>query len=94
MPGSPGVKNEYVCVYIDNPAKDEAKKKVRDLTRNKKLTSKFRITVFPTVVVTDADARPFGIMEDYTIGGVRAFLALMDKWKKDQTTLFALLDSD
>jgi hypothetical protein len=83
---------EYICVYIDNPEKDEAKKKVRDLNRNKELTKKFRITVFPTVVVTDADARPFGIMEDYTINGVTPFLALMDKWQTDRSTLFDMLD--
>jgi thioredoxin-related protein len=83
---------DYVCVYIDNPEKDEAKKKVRDLNRNRELTKKFRITVFPTVVVTDKDARPFGIMEDYTINGVTSFLALMDKWQSDRTALFDMLD--
>ncbi len=83
---------EYVCVYIDNPEKDEAKQKVHDLNRNREFTKKFRITAFPTVVVTDKDARPFGIMEDYTINGITPFLALMDKWQKDRTTLFSLLD--
>ena len=82
----------YVCVYIDNPEKDEAQAKVRDVNRNKELTKNFGITVFPTVVVTDRDARPFGIMEDYTINGVTPFLELMDKWQSDRTTLFAMLD--
>jgi thioredoxin-related protein len=83
---------DYVCVYIDNPEKDEAKKKVRDLNRNRELTRKFRISVFPTAVVTDSSARPYGILEDYTINGVTSFLALMDKWQSDQKILFAMLD--
>ena len=82
---------EYVCVYIDNPAGDEAKKKVRDLARNQNLTKRFRIAVFPTVVVTAPDAHPFGIMEDYKINGVIPFLELMDKWQEDRATLFPLL---
>ena len=48
---------EYVCVYIDNPEKDEAKKNVHNLAQNRKVTGDFEIKVFPTVVVTDS-ARP------------------------------------
>jgi S1-C subfamily serine protease len=83
---------EYICVYIDNPIKDDAKSKVHDLAQNRKVTSNFEITVFPTVVVTDSRGRPFGVMEDYTINGVTAFLTLMDKWDHDAKTLFSLLE--
>jgi S1-C subfamily serine protease len=82
---------EYVCVYIDNPEGSEAQGRVSDLERNRRLTSKFRITVFPTVVVTDPEARPYGILQDYKINGVVPFLELMDKWKEDRATLFDLL---
>jgi S1-C subfamily serine protease len=82
----------YICVYIDNPEKGEATAKVKDLDRNHKLTKKFRITVFPTVVVTDADARPYGIMENYKKNGVRAFFELLDRWEKDREPLFTLLE--
>jgi S1-C subfamily serine protease len=85
-------KNEYVCVYIDNPVKDEAKQKVHDAAQNHKVTGDFEITVFPTVVVTDPRGRPFGVLEDYTINGITAFLPLMDKWKHDNTVLFELLE--
>ena len=44
---------EFVCVYIDNPKNAEAQDEVKDADRNQKLTEKFKITVFPTVVVTD-----------------------------------------
>ena len=82
---------EYVCVYIDNPKNAEAQGEVKDADRNGKLTEKFGITVFPTVVVTDAKGRPFGILEGYKINGVTAFLGLMDKWAADGKHLFALL---
>ena len=82
---------EYVCVYIDNPQGDEAKRKVDDADRNQKLIKLFRVKVFPTVVVTDPRGRQFGILEDYKIGGITAFLQFMDKWAADGKYLFELL---
>lgn len=82
---------DYVCVYIDNPEKGKAQKKVRDAARNRKVTEDFCITVFPTVVVTDPRGYPFGVMEDYKINGVNRFLELMDKWDADRKTLLDLL---
>ena len=83
---------DYVCVYIDNPEHDAAKAKVHDAAQNKKVTGDFEITVFPTVVVTDPRGRPFGVMDDYTLNGVSAFLPLMNKWEADGKTLFDLLE--
>ena len=83
---------DYVCVYIDNPQGDEAKAKVRDLARNKKMTAEFGITIFPTVIVMDSGGRVFGVMDDYTLNGVTAFLALMKQWDEDAKNLFDLLD--
>ena len=82
---------EYVCVYIDNPEKEDAQKRVDNAGRNAELTKRFRVTVFPTVVVTDPKGRPFGILEDYKINGVNRFLELMDQWAQDGKTLFELL---
>ena len=81
---------EYVCVYIDNPKNAEAQDEVKDADRNGKLTEKFSITVFPTVVVTDPKGRPFGVLEGYKINGITAFLALMDKWAADGKQLLRL----
>jgi len=82
---------EYVCVYIDNPEKADAQGRVKDAERNRKLTEKFHINVFPTAVVTDPKGRPFGIMEDYKINGITLFLELMDKWVADRKNLADLL---
>ena len=82
---------EFVCVYIDNPKNAEAQDEVKDANRNGKLTEKFGIKVFPTVVVTDPKGRPFGFLEGYKINGINPFLALMDKWAADGKQLFALL---
>ena len=81
---------EYVCVYIDNPKNAEAQGEVKDADRNGKLTEKFGIKVFPTVVVTDPKGRPFGVLEGYKINGITAFLGLMDKWAADGKQLFAV----
>ena len=84
---------EYVCVYIDNPKNAEAQAEVKDAKRNEELTTKtFKITVFPTVVVTDAKGRPFGILEGYTIKGINPFLELMDKWAADAKHFFPLFE--
>jgi len=82
---------EYVCVYIDNPQKADAQGRVENATRNHKVTEDFCIKIFPTVVVTDPKGRPFGVMEDYKINGINAFLELMDKWAVDDKSLFDLL---
>ena len=82
---------EYICVYIDNPKNAEAQDEVKDADRNGKLTEKFGITVFPTVVVTDPKGRPFGVLEGYKVNGIAPFLALMDKWSADGKHFLALL---
>ena len=83
----------YVCVYIDNPKNAEAQNEVKDADRNRKLTEKFHISVFPTVVVLDPRGKPqpFGIMDGYSINGVSAFLEILDKWDADGKTLHELL---
>ena len=83
---------EFVCVYIDNPKSSQAQDELKDANRNRQLTEKFGITVFPTVVVTDAKGRPFGVLGGYKINGINPFLALMDKWAANGKQLFALLD--
>ena len=90
------IDNEYVCVYIDNPQDAKAQDKVKDAVRNRELTQKFRIAVFPTVVAVDprGTPHPYGIMEGYSnngINGVNAFLELLDKWRADHASLFELL---
>jgi len=82
---------EYVCVYIDNPKNAEAQAEVKDTSRNSKLTEKFGVNVFPSVVVTDAKGRPFGVLDGYDSTGITTFLKLMNKWSADGKRLFALL---
>jgi S1-C subfamily serine protease len=84
-------KQEYVCVYIDNLQNGDPSHRVLDAARNQELTDKFKITVFPTVVVTDPKGRPFGVMDGYTLNGVNAFLELMTKWDADNKILTKLL---
>ena len=83
---------DFICVYVDNPKNAEAQGEVQDAERNHKLTEKFKITVFPTVVVTDPKGRPFGVLEGYNVNGVTAFLALLDKWAADGKHFFGLFE--
>ncbi len=83
--------SEYVCVYIDNPQESDAQGRVENAERNRELTKQFGIDVFPTVLVTDAGGRPFGVLEGYKINGINSFLELLDKWEGDGKRLFELL---
>jgi S1-C subfamily serine protease/thioredoxin-related protein len=85
-------KQEYVCVYIDNLQNGDPDHRVLDASRNRALTDKFKVAVFPTVIVTDPKERPFGVMEGYSVNGVNAFLALMAQWDANSKSLFKLLD--
>ncbi len=78
---------DYVRVYIDNPTEAEAAGRVENVERNKQLTEKYRIRVFPTVVAADAKGHPFGVLEGYSINGITAFIELLTQWNEDRKLL-------
>ncbi|HEV3119309.1 MAG TPA: trypsin-like peptidase domain-containing protein [Gemmataceae bacterium] len=62
----------FVPVFVDFPKRAEAKSKVQDAARNERLARKFKITGYPTVILTDAQGRPYGV-DGYRQGGVEAY---------------------
>ena len=54
-----------MLVYIDFPESAEAKENVKDAESNRRLADQFRIKEkdYPTVLLTDKDGQPIGILE-------------------------------
>ncbi len=67
------VAGKYVLVFVDFPRGDEAKAKVQDADRNRRLMEAFGVEGFPTVVVADKAGMPYGRL-GYEPGGVDRFL--------------------
>jgi thioredoxin-related protein len=88
-------KNNLVLVFADFPRNPVAKAKVQDAKRNEKLSEKFAVDGYPTIVFTDSDGRPFGV-SGYVEGGVTAFMEHISELrsaKKERDELFAKIES-
>lgn len=69
----------FVLVSIDFPRKAEAKQRVEDSQRNQGLAESYHVSKYPTVVLTDAEGRPYavvGYLED-----VEAFVEQLAGWQ-------------
>lgn len=90
-------KNSFVLVFIDFPKYPVAKGKVRDPARNERLAEQFGIEGYPTVMVADAQGRPYAL-HNYSGNGAAAgqrYLAeLLDlrKFREQRDQLFADID--
>jgi S1-C subfamily serine protease len=85
----------YVLVYVDFPRKPENKAKVQDAHRNQELNRKFHVRGYPTVILTDAEGRPFGSL-GYDEGGVDGFLTRVGRWQTvriERDNVFREIDS-
>ena len=58
---------DYLLVYIDFPESAEAKENVKDPERNRRLADQFHLKEkdYPTVLLTDKDGQPIGILEGF-----------------------------
>lgn len=72
------VDSRYVLVSIDFPRSSRAKATIRDPKRNRQLATDFGIEGYPTVIVADAQGRPYG-REGYVRGGVTPFREAIEK---------------
>lgn len=73
-------KDKYVLVELDFP-NDESLVPPKTREQNEIWMNRFGIQGFPTIVLTDAQGRPYGSL-GYTEGGPPAFLAELDKITK------------
>jgi S1-C subfamily serine protease len=79
---------QFVLVLVDFPQHRDARAKVEDPGRNQRLFRVYEVEGFPTVVLTDAQGRSYGV-EHYRKGGPEAYLAhlaqqLRDRARRDE----------
>jgi S1-C subfamily serine protease/DNA-directed RNA polymerase subunit RPC12/RpoP len=91
---------DYVLVYADFPHSAEAKGKVKNPDRNKRLQDQFGVgATYPAVVVTNKDGQPLGMHEGNVAGGLKEFTPLLDDWNqvgyclKDMAALNTITDT-
>jgi thiol-disulfide isomerase/thioredoxin len=85
-PFKAGVKDKFVLVELDYPRKPENIAKLSDETKaqNKELQAKYSINAFPTIVLCDAEGRPYA-STGFQRGGPEKYVTHLDELraKKD-----------
>lgn len=82
-PFKTGVKDKFVLVELDFP-KDKSKLSEETQAQNEKLQSEYAVQGFPTILLCDADGKPFA-KTGYQPGGPEKYVAHLDELraKKD-----------
>lgn len=96
-PFQKGVADKYVLVELDYPRKPETLAKQSDeiKAQNAKLQQTYQIQGFPTILITDAEGRPYA-KTGYREGGPEAYLthlAELQENKKNRDAAFAKAES-
>ncbi len=96
-PFQKGVADKYVLVELDYPRMPETLAKQSDeiKAQNAKLQQTYQIQGFPTILITDAEGRPYA-KTGYREGGPEAYLthlAELQENKKNRDTAFAKAES-
>jgi S1-C subfamily serine protease/thioredoxin-related protein len=71
----------FVLVFVDFPTQALAKSKVQDAARNSRLRKQHLVKALPTLVLADAQGRPYAF-SGYRPGGVNAYLAHLEEMEK------------
>ena len=86
-PFQAGVKDKFVLVELDYPNKPENVAKLSDETKaqNKELKAKYDINGYPTILLCDAEGRPYATSIGYKKGGPEIYVTHLDELraKKD-----------
>ncbi len=72
-----GVKDKFVLVELDYP-QDKSKLSAETLKQNEELQKKYPVQGFPTILLTDADGKPFATT-GYQAGGPEAYVKHLDE---------------
>jgi thioredoxin-related protein len=96
-PFQKGVADKYILVELDYPRKPETLAKQSDeiKAQNAKLQQTYQIQGFPTILITDAEGRPYA-KTGYREGGPEAYLthlAELQENKKNRDAAFAKAES-
>ena len=79
-----GVKDTFVLVELDFP-KDKSKISDEVRAQNEKLNEKYGIEGYPTILLTDADGRPYATT-GYQKGGPEKYVAHLNELRAKKTT--------
>lgn len=76
-PFKAGVKDKFVLVELDYP-QDKSKLSAATLKQNEELAKKYPINGYPTILLTDADGKPYAAT-GYEAGGPEAYVKHLDE---------------
>ena len=76
-PFKAGVKDKFVLVELDYP-QDKSKLSAATLKQNEELAKKYPISGYPTILLTDAEGKPFAAT-GYEAGGPEAYVKHLDE---------------
>ena len=72
-----GVKDKFVLVELDYP-QDKSKLSAETIKQNEELSKAYSVQGFPTILLTDADGKPFAAT-GYEAGGPEAYVKHLDE---------------
>ncbi len=78
-----GVKDTFTLVELDFP-KDKSKLSEEIQKQNKELSKKYAVRGFPTILLTDADGRPYAAT-GYQEGGPEKYVAHLNELRSNKT---------
>ena len=76
-PFKAGVKDKFVLVELDYP-QDKSKLSAETIKQNEELSKAYSVQGFPTILLTDADGKPFAAT-GYEAGGPEAYVKHLDE---------------
>ena len=82
-PFKAGVKDKFVLVELDYP-RDKSKLSAATLKQNEELAKKYPVGGFPTILLTDAEGKPFA-STGYQTGGPEAYVKHLDELRAKKT---------
>ena len=78
-----GVKDKFVLVELDFP-RDKSKLSAETLAQNKELGAKYEVQGYPSILLCDAEGKPFAAT-GYEEGGPEAYVKHLDKLRDQRT---------
>ncbi len=78
-----GVKDKFVLVELDFP-RDKSKLSAETLAQNKELGAKYKVQGYPSILLCDAEGKPFAAT-GYEEGGPEAYVKHLDKLRDQRT---------
>tara|TARA_B110000438_G_scaffold274819_1_gene295313 strand:+ start:475 stop:1401 length:927 start_codon:yes stop_codon:yes gene_type:complete len=83
-PFKKGVADKYVLVELDYP-KDKSKLSKETIAQNEELQTKYQVQGFPTILLADAEGRPYA-KTGYQRGGPEAYVEHLDTLQESKTS--------